>query len=186
MIGELPDALTVGGKPCPIRSDFRAALIIFQALDDPELDGREKAAVMISSLYERPEEIPSENIEEALERASWFLDGGDMPKTELHAKTLDWEQDEGMIFAAVNKTAGFEVRSVKYMHWWTFLGYFSESGDTLLSTVIHLRQKLSRKKKLDKWEQEFISEHRTLIMIRHKKTDEEKAEEDFVNSLFGQ
>ncbi len=186
MIGELPDTLTVGGKAYPIRSDFRAALIIFQALDDPELDGREKAAVMISSLYERPEEIAAEHIEEALERASWFLDGGDMPKTELHAKTLDWEQDEGMIFAAVNKTAGFEVRSVKYMHWWTFLGYFSESGDTLLSTVMHLRQKMAKKKSLDKWEREFVNEHRRLVMIQRKKTDEEKAEEDFVNSLFGQ
>ena len=186
MIGELPETLTVGGKAYPIRSDFRAALIIFQALDDPELDGREKAAVMAESLYERPEEIPAELFPEALERASWFLDGGDMPKTELHARTLDWEQDEGMIFAAVNKTAGFEVRSVKYMHWWTFLGYFSESGDTLLSTVMHLRQKLARGKKLDKWEQEFIAGHRSLVMIKRKKTEEEKAEEDFVNSLFGQ
>lgn len=186
MIGELPETLTVGGKAYPIRSDFRAALIIFQALDDPELDEREKAAVMAESLYERPEEIPAELLPEALERASWFLDGGDMPKTELNAKTLDWEQDEGMIFAAVNKTAGFEVRSVKYMHWWTFLGYFSESGDTLLSTVMHLRQKMAKKKSLDKWEREFVNEHRRLVMIQRKKTDEEKAEEDFVNSLFGQ
>ena len=185
MIGELPYRLEVCGTAHKIRTDFRAALTIFQALEDPELDDREKQLAMLECLYEKPEKIPSEFIEEALEKATWFLDCGDMPKRTFKEKTLDWEQDESMIFSAINKTAGREVR-LGYMHWWTFLGYFAESGETLLQTVMHLRQKMSKGKTLEKWERDFVNEHRELVMIRHKKTAEEKAEDDFVNSLFGQ
>lgn len=185
MIGELPETLTIGGAEYPIRTDFRAALTIFQALEDPELDDREKQLAMLECLYDNPENIPDDSIGEALEKAAWFLDGGDMPKKTFHAKTIDWEQDESMIFSAVNKTAGREVRS-GYMHWWTFLGYFAESGETLLQTVMHLRQKMSKGKTLEKWERDFVNEHRELVIIQHKKTEEEKAEDDFVNSLFGQ
>lgn len=184
MIGELPETLTIGGAEYPIRTDFRAALTIFQALEDPELDDREKQLAMLECLYDNPENIPDDSIGEALEKAAWFLDGGDMPKKTFHAKTIDWEQDESMIFSAVNKTAGREVRS-GYMHWWTFLGYFAESGETLLQTVMHLRQKMSKGKTLEKWERDFVNEHRELVIIQHKKTEEEKAEDDFVNSLFG-
>ena len=184
MIGELPETLTIGGAEYPIRTDFRAALTIFQALEDPELDDREKQLAMLECLYDNPKNIPDDSIGEALEKAAWFLDGGDMPKKTFHAKTIDWEQDESMIFSAVNKTAGREVRS-GYMHWWTFLGYFAESGETLLQTVMHLRQKMSKGKTLEKWERDFVNEHRELVIIQHKKTEEEKAEDDFVNSLFG-
>lgn len=185
MIGELPCRLEICGKTHKIRTDFRAALTIFQALEDPELDDREKQLAMLECLYDNPENISDDSIGEALEKAAWFLDGGDMPKKTFHAKTIDWEQDESMIFSAVNKTAGREVRS-GYMHWWTFLGYFAESGETLLQTVMHLRQKMSKGKTLEKWERDFVNEHRELVIIQHKKTEEEKAENDFVNSLFGQ
>lgn len=189
MIGELPEALNIGGRDYPIRSDFRAALVIFQALDDPGLDDREKQLAILECLYEEPESIPPEHTAEALERAAWFLDGGNIPKKQLNVRVLDWEQDESMIFSAVNKTAGREVRA-EPMHWWTFLGYFAESGETLLQTVMRLRQKMAKGRSLDKWEREFVNEHKELIVIRKKKTAEElaaeKAEEDYVNSLFRQ
>ena len=185
MIGELPKSLEICGRAYSIRTDFRVALTIFQALEDPELDDREKQLAMLECLYDNPENIPDDSIGEALEKAAWFLDGGNMPKKNMQVKTLDWEQDESMIFSAVNKTAGREVR-LGYMHWWTFLGYFAESGETLLQTVMHLRQKMSKGKTLEKWERDFVNEHRELVIIQHKKTEEEKAEDDFVNSLFGQ
>lgn len=185
MIGELPESLEICGRSYRIRTDFHVALTIFQALDDPELDDREKQLAMLECLYEAPEEIPPEHIAEALEKAAWFLDGGNMPKKDMQVKTLDWEQDESLIFSAVNKTAGFEVRG-GYLHWWTFLGYFSECGDTLLSTVLNLRRKKAKGKTLDKWEREFIAEHPELINLRRRLTEKEKAEEEWVNNLFKQ
>lgn len=184
MIGELPTSLEGSGIRYPIRSDYRVALIIFQAYDDPELTQQEKHMTCIRCLYEDWTQITSDDLVEALKAAFWFLDGGDMPKYEQHVKTFDWEQDEKMIFSGVNKVAGQEVRADEYLHWWTFLGYFSETGDGMLSTVMNIRSKIAKGKKLEKYEEEFVREHPELIELRRKLTKEEQAEIDFVNSLF--
>ena len=49
--GLLPTSLEVGGAVYAIRSDYRAALDICTALSDPELAGRERAAVLLEILY---------------------------------------------------------------------------------------------------------------------------------------
>ena len=106
---------------------------------------------------------------------------------QLPVKTIDWEQDEGLIFPEINRAAGGEVRALDYLHWWTFLGYFSSMGECLYSQVLNIRQKRAKGKKLEKWEQEFFRSHKELIVIREKLTAEEQAELDaeevFVDSL---
>ena len=77
-----------------------------------------------------------------------------------------------MIFSAVNKTAGCEVRSLPYLHWWTFLGCFGEVGDGLMTTVLTLRRKQAEGK-LTKEERDFIRKHEDMICLR---TPEEEAE----------
>lgn len=186
MIGALPACLTVGGVDYKIRSDYRVALTIFQAYNDPDLSPVDKSLVCLQCLYE---EMPHD-IGAALEQARWFLDGGNRVKLrELPVKTLDWEQDEGMLFPAVNRVAGCEVRAIRYLHWWTFLGYFSEMGECLYAQVLHIRQKRARCKPLEKWEVDFLNTHKELIVIREKLTAEEQAElaqeEAFIDSLCG-
>ena len=130
MIGLLPTSLEIDGEQYEINSDFRIALLIFEAYADKELTYCEKAAVCLNCLYK---EVPK-NVEEALKKALWFLDGGDVPKSKkAPVKIIDWSYDESIIFPALNKVAGFETRIASYVHWWTFLGYFSEVGDGLLS-----------------------------------------------------
>jgi hypothetical protein len=184
MIGELPTALEVGGISYPIRSDYRVALLIFQAYEDPELSAEERNLICIRCLYEDVCKIPRADLGEALQKAFWFLDGGDIPSVDNHVKTFDWEQDEKMIFSEVNKVSGFEVRAAGYLHWWTFLGYFSGIGEGLLSTIMSIRNKRAKGKKLEKWEKEFICEHHDMINFRQKLTKEEQEELDFVNGLF--
>ena len=66
----------------------------------------------------------------------------------------------------MNKVAGFDVRSAPYVHWWTFLAYFNGVGEGQLSTVVGIRSKLQKGKKLEKWEQEFYTEHKDQIDFR--------------------
>lgn len=180
MIGLLPKSLEINGTEYRIRSDFRVALLIFEALNDSELNDYEKIRVCLECLYE---EIP-EDTENAYKKAVWFLDGGDIPKSKpLRRKTFDWKQDESLIFSAVNKSAGFETRSADYIHWWTFLGYFSEIGEGLFSQVLNIRTKKAKGKKLEKWELEFFNEHRELIEIKQVYSAEEQAEIDRLNAL---
>ena len=105
MIGSLPTALEIDGKEYAIRSDFRVILRIYSAFVDPELDEREKCYVCLKCLY--AEDIPREHLQEAVDKAYWFVGGGDVPQESVQpAKTIDWEQDESIIFPAVNKAAG--------------------------------------------------------------------------------
>ena len=171
MIGALPKALEVSGVICPIRTDFRVALMIFEAYNDPDIPQVEKSWICLNCLYiELPDDTAA-----ALEQAMWFLNGGDKIKLrKMPAKVIDWGQDEALIFPAVNRVAGCETRELDYLHWWTFLGYFSEIGECLYSQVMNIRQKRAAGKKLEKWEREFLNTHKEMIVIHEKLTAEEQ------------
>lgn len=184
MIGELPDTLEVGGKDIPINADFRNVLTIFEAFNDPELSAQDKAFVCLRRLYLN--DIPVSAAEEAIKKAYWFCGGGDMPKTKPEqVRTIDWKQDEQLIMPAVSRTMGVtDVRSLPYLHWWTFLGSFGEIGEGLFSAVVNIRKKQAHGKKLEKWEKDFYSRNKALIRIV---TAEEKAAieetEEFLKTL---
>ena len=182
MIGTLPKSLEIGKKQYSIRSYFRVALLIFEAFNDADLSNSEKAKVCLKCLYK---EIPPD-LETAYRQAIWFLDGGNFLKSrQNHKKVFDWKQDESLIFPAVNKSAGFETRSAEYIHWWTFLGYFSEIGEGLFLQVVNIRTKKSKGKKLEKWEREFYAEHKEMIDLKRAVSGEEQAGIDRLNALLG-
>lgn len=180
MIGYLPQSLNIDGEEYAINSDFRVALTIFEAYNDEALSDYEKMLCCLKCLFK---EIPL-NADEALKQANWFLDGGDMPKSKkAPVKLMDWEYDQSIYFPAVNKVAGYETREAEYLHWWSFLGLFNEIGEGLYSQVMNIRSKRAKHKKLEKWEREFYNEHKELINIPEKLTEEEQEELDFINNL---
>lgn len=186
MIGRLPTSLTVGGREVPINSDFRVMLEIYEAFCDDGLSKAEKAYVCVRLMFR--EDIAPRHFEEAVRQAYWFYDGGDMPKSKpSRVRTLDWKQDEAILFPAISKAAGvMDVRSLPYMHWWTFLGAFGEIGEGLFTTVMRIRQKKAQGKKPEKWEREFYSRNKALIDIARLSAEEEQARkdtEDFLSTL---
>lgn len=186
MIGLLPKTLKINDTDYAIRSDFRIALRVLEAYNDPDLSDYDKAVVCLQCIYPSFDSIPKDDIQSALELAYWFLDGGDSPKTKTNErKVIDWKQDERIIFPAINKVAGYETRSTEYLHWWSFLGLFGEIGEGLLSTVLSIRQKKAKGKKLDKWEQTYYRENKELIDIKTPLSAEEQAEADRLNELLG-
>ena len=151
-----------------------------------DLTMQEKCYVCLKCLYTDFESIPKQDLQEAAQKAYWFADGGDMPRSETgNIKLFDWKQDESMIFPAINKVAGFEVRSVGYMHWWTFLGYFMEISDGVYSTVLSLRSKKNKGKKLEKWEQKWWQENISICKLKKRYSEDEKAEQDALKALLG-
>lgn len=186
MIGSLPATIELGGKAWAIRSDFRIALLIFEALNDPDLSKQSKTYVMLDALYEDFKNMDSKLIQEACNKASIFLDGGEhntSSNKKNKIKLMDWEQDEQLIFSAVNKTAGCEIRSLEYMHWWTFLGFFQAMGECLLTSIINIRSKKAKGKRLDKGEQQYYRENKSMIDLKTKMTQEELEEYDRLNEL---
>lgn len=190
MIGYLPVKLNINGIDRAIRSDYRVALTIMLAYSDADLTDDEKTYILLDCLYENLEDFKQEDLQESVEKAILFLDGKleasvDEPQPTKPKKIIDWEQDEQIIFSAINKVAGMETRSLNYLHWWTFLGYFNEIGEGLFSTVINIRQKKNSGKKLDKFEQEYYNEHKSMIDLKTRYTQEEQAEIDYLNKLLG-
>lgn len=183
----LPKALTVNGQSFEIDSDYRTALNVLIAYNDADLSNDEKIEVLLRCIYNDFSKITENNLQEALEKAVLFLDCKTEPPQEVERKdskkVLDWKQDEQIIFSAVNKVFGQEIRELPYMHWWTFLGYFNEIGEGLLSTVITIREKKNAGKKLEKYEQDFYREHKTMIKLKTQYSAEEQAERDYVNKL---
>ena len=182
---ELPTSLNISGVDFSIRTDFRVIIDILVAMNDPELDEQAKAVVMLQILFEDWQSIPPEHLTEAFQKACEFIDcgqtddGPNKPKPRL----MDWEQDGDMIVPAVNKVAGKEVRAVPYMHWWTFFGYFMESGECLFNTVVGIRSKKAKGERLDKWEKKFYQENKNTIDIKTRLSEEEQAYKDKLNEM---
>lgn len=178
---KLPDTLEVAGTVYHIRTDFRDILTILNALGDPDLPDNAKVEVMLIILYEDFDSMPEADIEEAVQKGMKFINHApDDDKPDTKKPTLmDWEQDADMIIPAINKVAGVgDVRSLPYLHWWTFLGYYMEIGDCLFSQVLNIRYKRAHGKKLEKYEREFEKDNRGLIRLRKRLSDDERERMD--------
>lgn len=184
MLAELPKGLTVGGRYYRIRTDYRACLDIMAAFNDSELSVQEQWEVLLEILYYKALDIPEEHLTEAMEKAVWFLNCGEKTTAPTSNKRLyDWEQDEQMIFSAINKVSGREVRSVNYMHWWTFIALFNEIGEGMFSTVVSIRSKKNKGKKLENYEKEFCQNNRDIVDLQRQYSTEEQQEIDKINRL---
>lgn len=189
-VWNFPTSLNIGGIEYEIRTDYRVILDLLMALNDPELSDSDnkmsaymQSRVILEIMFPDWDNIPQEHIQEALDKVSEFIDMG-IGDDSKKPKTMDWEQDAPIIIPAINKVLNKEIRAEKYMHWWTFLGAYMEIGEGLFSNVIHVRQKKSKGKKLEKWEQEFYKENKSLIDFQHKekRSNEEK---EMLRDYFG-
>lgn len=188
MIGELPRAVSVNGTEYAVRTDFRDILKTIAAFSDPELEDNEKVYICLFIFYEDFESIPRNDYEMAFKAAIAFIDHSadeDPEDAKKVPHVMDWEQDEAIMFPAINKVAGFETRAAEYVHWWTFMGYYMEISEGVFSNVLSIRLKKAKGKKLEKWEREFWNSNKSICTLREKLSEEEQAERDRINALLG-
>lgn len=182
---ELPTCLCVGGKEWDIRTDFRAILDILKYFSDPDYEPDEQWEICLDILYKDYADMPGKLKQEAAEQAVSFIDMGIKDDGKRSPGMMDWEQDAGILVPAVNKAAGCEVRALPYLHWWTFLGYYMEIGESLFSHVLNIRQKKRKRKKLEKWEAEFYRENKKLIDLKKQERKRPEHEQEALRALFG-
>ena len=190
---ELPTSLEVGGKEYAIRTDYRVILDILAAMNDPEIfepgmteDEKkiEQTMTMLQILYIDFDSILPKDYQEAAEKAVEFIDcgieGDDKPKP----RTMDWEQDAPIIAPEVSKVAGRDIR-VGETHWWEFFGYYLGIGEGVFNTIVSIREKRRKGKKLEKWEKEFYQNNKSLIDLKSKKIERSEEEKEELRRLFG-
>ena len=134
---DLPTAVEVNGTEYQIRSDYRDILTIIEALSDAELSEEEKAEAMLDIFYPDFAEMPQSYYEEAIKQCAKFINCGEEQREEKRGpKLMDWQQDFPLIVAPVNRVLGQEVRSVEYLHWWTWVSAYQEIGDCTFAQVV--------------------------------------------------
>lgn len=171
---DLPKKLNICGTEYGIRSDYRAVLDVCTALSDPELSQQEKSYVALDIFYPDFEKMPPEHYQEALKQYFLFINCGSEEENKKSPKLVDWAQDFNYIAAPVNRVMGREIRSMKYMHWWTFVGAYMEIGDCTFAQIVRIRDRKAKGKPLDKQDAEWYRNNRNLVDLKHTYSDEEK------------
>ena len=187
---EIPTTITVGSTEYRIRNkgDYRMVLDCFSALQDASLNSNERLFCSLIIFYEDINCIADinkfEDLEEAATKMFDFFNCGRSQSVgkKMNHKLIDWEQDSQIICSAINKVANKEVRAEPYIHWWTFMGYYSAVGESLLSTIISIRDKIVRGKKLEKHERIFRQENPEYFIWNTNNIDEEA--EELFNELW--
>ena len=166
---ELPKTVEVSGKSYKIRNgaDYRTIIGVIDVCEDPELTQEEKTVSAFIIFYEDINDyedifkVFGNDAKEAMQAMMKFISYNydDELVSSAKIKLIDWVQDESLIVSGVNGVAKTEVRELKYLHWWTFLSYYMAIGDGPLATVVSIRNKLAKGKKLEKYEQEFRREN---------------------------
>ena len=192
---ELPTSISVNNTEYAIRTDYRAVMDLLTAFSDKEMLGESeeetniiRALLILNILF--VDEVKPEDQNEAIKKAIEFIDMGIESSRDVKKPTLmDWDQDAPLIIPAINKVLGREIRADKYMHWWTFLSAYMEIGECSFTHIINIRDKKAKGKKLEKWELEYIQEHKDIVLLREKLTENEQlereAEKNAVNELLG-
>lgn len=182
---ELPASLCVGGESWKIRTDFRAILDILQYFNDPEYEPDEQWEICLDILYEDYADMPYSIRNEAAEKAIEFIDMGIKDDGRRKPRAMDWRQDAAVIIPSVNRVLGKEIRSMEYLHWWTFLGAYMEIGESLFSQILNVRQKMAKGESLEKYEKEFYKDNKALIDLRIDRAERSQEEKDELRKLFG-
>lgn len=170
----LPDSVTVAGTVYSIRTDYRCILEILSDLANPEVDGQERALIVLIGLYPDFEAMPPEHYEGAVREGMRFINCNTEDTPHKVPRLVDWEQDYSLIIAPINRVLGQEIRALEYMHWYTFLAAYSEIGDCTFAQVVRIRDQKARGKTLDKQDREWYRRNWHLVDFKNKYTDADK------------
>lgn len=181
---ELPVSFQIGDKQLNIteKGDYRMVFSCFSALNDKELTKEERVLCSLIIFYEDINSLEDiinfPNLQELISKMYWFFNCGDDKGVGInkHYKLIDWEGDSQLIASAINKVANTEIRTVPYIHWWTFMGYYLAIGESPLATVVGIRSKIMEGKKLEKYESKFRHDNPQYFIWDNKSIEDKEAE----------
>ena len=176
MMWDLPTSVEIDGVEYKItnKCDYRMVLDVICALNDNELDDEQKVKTALYVFYE--DIRPCQNLEKAIKEMYKIIAYGEEQEEnqEQKPKLMDWEHDFKSLVAPVNRGLGYEFRSVDYLHWYTFLSAYFEIGECQFQTIVSIRSKRMKGKKLENWEQEFYRENKKMVDLPMNLSEEEQ------------
>lgn len=175
----LPTRAVIEDRVYQIHSDYRDILELMRWLDgtaDPALDQDERWYLAMRLFYPDFAAMPRQDWPAATDFLVYFLTAGRPEPAPAAPRLMDWQQDAPLIAAGIQAATGRDVRALPYLHWWSFLSAFDAIGDGTFATVVAIRDKLRRGKKLEGWELDFYRTHRAMVDLRAAPDPEAEAE----------
>lgn len=179
-----PTAVVVGGAEYTIDTDFRTAITIMEAFEDPELTWLDKQDVALALLY--GDHIP-EDLAAAFDMAVFFLDCGEThegwdrgedPRTD---RLYSFQHDARYIYSAIQMTHGIDLAAVGYMHWWRFCYLFQDlREDCYFQRMVYLRSQRARGKLTKAEREEWRRNEAVLLLTEQRDPEAEAANADFM------
>ncbi len=152
LIEQFPDAIEIDGEVYAVNTDFRVGLQIMADFENPEFDQDEKGYLMLIRLYrDLPDDRDGEFYQEALSKATKFLNAGDETgqETEGKPRLYSFDKDARLIYSAFSQTHGVDLQTAD-MHWWRFIALFMDLGaDTAFNSMVNLRKRYHEGKLTD-------------------------------------
>ena len=157
----LPMQAVIEDRVYQIHTDYRDVLELLRWLDgsaDPTLDQGERWYVAMRLFYPDFGAMPRQDWPAATRFLTAFLAAG-RPEPARHTPRL--------------------------MDWWSFLSWFDAIGEGTFATVVAIRDKLRRGKKLEPWELDFYRTHRAAVDLRPAPDPEAEAEKQRLLARLG-
>lgn len=182
---QIPVSLEFNGGEHKIANDadYRTILDCFSALNDSDITKEARIIACLIIFYEELIDIEDldklGDIDTAINKMFEFFrcNQPEAPQYESY-RLIDWEQDEQLICSAINPIANQEIRSLPYLHWWTFMGYYNAIGKSVLATIVSIRSKIVHGEKLEKWEIKFRRENPQYFNWKSASADKFKEDEE--------
>lgn len=165
---ELPLDVEIEGKTFKIRNkcDYKVVLDVISVFNDAELTQEEQLRCALFIFYE--DLSGCADVHAAIREMMKIIGSGteeeDKPSENNKPPLMNWEHDFLQIVPPINRVLGYSVRDPKnYTHWNDFVGAYMEIGECHFSTIVSIREKLQKRKPLEKWEQEFYRENKRIV-----------------------
>lgn len=192
---ELPTYVTTkDGRKFEItnKGDYRVVLRCFEAISDMELESEDESVLACLLIFYNEfkdfEDVcgVDKNTLTELTTQMFNFFNCNQPQgigNNSGSPLIDWVGDEQIITAAINNVANTEVRSVEYLHWFTFMGYYLSVGESVLSTVVSIRDKMTKGKKLEDFEKKFQKDNPQYFTWKSK-TRQQLEDEAYIRNLW--
>ncbi|AQR93486.1 bacteriophage Gp15 family protein [Clostridium saccharoperbutylacetonicum] len=181
LIDLLPKSVEISGTEYEINFDFRTSILFEMMIQDEVLSDKEKIIKTLELYYPVIPKDIDKNINEAIDKALWFYQGGkdiksqkSQSSTGKSEKVYSFEYDDEYIYSAFLDQYAFDLQDVEELHWWKFKAMFKALKEDNEIVKIMGYRAMTIDNKMSKEQKEYYRKMKKLYEIPKSKNEIEK------------
>jgi hypothetical protein len=181
LIDLLPKSVEIAGTEYEINFDFRTSILFEMMIQDEALSDKEKIIKTLELYYPVIPKDIDKNINEAIDKALWFYQGGkdiksqkSQSSTGKSEKVYSFEYDDEYIYSAFLDQYALDLQDVEELHWWKFKAMFKALKEDNEIVKIMGYRAMTIDNKMSKEQKEYYRKMKKLYEIPKSKNEIEK------------